>query len=214
MNWRVSALDRVALISNSDAHSPEKLAREANVLDIELSYDALFEAFRARDPRRFLSTIEFFPEEGKYHLDGHRDCGERLMPRQTRDNAGRCGVCGKGVTVGVLHRVEALADRPEGYRPRRTVPFENVIPLKEVIGETLGVGPASVAVNRQYMDLLERYGSELSILRTLSTERLERDGFRALATALARMRRGDVRIEPGYDGEYGVISLASAEAAV
>ncbi len=209
MNWRLSQLDAVTLISNSDAHSPEKLAREANLLEAPLSYDGLFNAFRKRDGSRLLKTLEFFPEEGKYHVDGHRKCKTRLLPPETLKRQGLCPECGKPVTVGVLHRVEKLADRPEGQRPAGAPAYENIVPFKEVIGQTLDVGPASVKVDRLYHRLLGRFGNEFSILRELPVERLEAEGFPLLARALDNMRRGRVQVQPGYDGEYGVISVLS-----
>lgn len=207
MNWRLSQLDRVALISNSDAHSPEKLAREANVLNTDLSYSGIFGAFKKRDPARFLRTLEFFPEEGKYHMDGHRNCGVRLPPEETRRRQGLCPVCRKPVTVGVLHRVEKLADRKPGARPAGTPDFENLVPLKEILSETLQVGPGSGTVDKAYHRLLGLFGSELFILRRLAPERLEAKDFSLLAQALSRMRRGQVHVQPGYDGEYGKVSL-------
>ncbi|MBI5242219.1 MAG: DNA helicase UvrD [Elusimicrobia bacterium] len=203
MNWRVSNLDRLALVSNSDAHSPEKIAREANLFDAELSYQAVFDAVKAR---RF-KTLEFFPEEGKYHADGHRKCKTRLTPRQTLRRGGLCPACGKPVTVGVLHRVEKLADREEGVRPRGAADFERLVPLKEILGQTLRVGSASVKVEAQYRRLLELFGGELGILREAPLEKLEAEGFPLLALALARMRRGEADLQPGYDGEYGKVSL-------
>jgi len=208
MNWRLSMLDKVALISNSDAHSPEKLAREANVLDTALSYDGIFDAFKKRDPARFLKTLEFFPEEGKYHMDGHRHCKTRLEPEETLKQNGLCPVCKKPVTVGVLHRVHKLADRPAPQRPAGAPGYENIIPLKEVIAETLDVKPASVQVDRLYHRLLAKFGPELHILRGLAPERLEADDLPRLAQALRNMRRGEVVTEPGYDGEYGRIFVA------
>jgi uncharacterized protein (TIGR00375 family) len=209
MNWRLSALDGITLISNSDAHSLEKLAREANVLDTELSYRGLFDAIKQRDGR-LLKTLEFFPEEGKYHVDGHRKCQARLEPRETLSRGGLCPVCEKPVTVGVLHRVEKLADRPAGRPPVGAAGFQNLVPLKEILSEILGVGPASGKVDAEYRRLLALWGNELSILREVPTERVE-PASPLLALALDRMRRGQVRIEPGYDGEYGRISLLAAE---
>ncbi|MDD5629647.1 MAG: endonuclease Q family protein [Elusimicrobia bacterium] len=207
MNWRLSQLDRLALISNSDAHSPEKLGREANLFDCELSYAGLFAAIRGRDPRRFLKTLEFFPEEGKYHVDGHRKCLAPLQPEETIRRQGLCPACGKPVTVGVLHRVELLADRQTGKRPSGAPGFESLIPLKEVLGQALRVGPGSVKVDALYHRLLARFGSEFRILRELPAKELEREGLPLPALALERMRRGEVRLEPGYDGEYGTVSL-------
>jgi uncharacterized protein (TIGR00375 family) len=211
MNWRVSQLDKVALISNSDAHSPEKLAREANLLDTTLSYDGVFDAFKKHDRARFLATLEFFPEEGKYHVDGHRKCKTRLSPKETLRQGGLCQVCGKPVTVGVLHRVEKLADREEGRRPPGAVGYENIVPLKEVLAQTLRVGPSSVKVDRLYHRLLSLFGNELRILREIPLERLEAEDMPLLALALGRMRKGQVEVQPGYDGEYGVISLLRDE---
>ena len=207
MNWRLSALDRIALISNSDAHSPEKLGREANLFDCELSYAGLFAAIRGRDPKRFLKTLEFFPEEGKYHADGHRKCQAPLQPEETIRRQGLCPECGKPVTVGVLHRVEKLADRKTGKRPAGAPDFESLIPLKEVLGQVLRVGPSSVKVNALYHRLLARFGSEFRILRELPAAELEKEGLPLAALALGRMRKGEVGLQPGFDGEYGVISL-------
>lgn len=210
MNWRLSALDRLALISNSDAHSPEKLAREANLLDCELSYRAIFDAFRRKGPGRLLKTFEFFPEEGKYHVDGHRACKARLQPDETIRRNGLCPECGKPVTVGVLHRVEKLADRKPGERPASAAGFENIVPLKEVLGQVLKVGPSSGKVDKEYRRLLAKFGSELRILRETPPDRLEPDSP-LLALALRRMREGEVEVKPGYDGEYGAVSLLRAE---
>ncbi|PKO23646.1 MAG: AAA family ATPase, partial [Chloroflexi bacterium HGW-Chloroflexi-1] len=222
MNWRVSALDRYTLVSNSDAHSPEKLAREANLFDIELAYPALFDALRkdltpsAPPSLRgkgdggiggFLGTIEFFPEEGKYHLDGHRKCGVAWDPVTTLAHGGLCPQCGKEVTVGVMHRVELLADRPAGARPPRPHPFTSLIPLPEVLGEVYGVGAGSRQVEAEYMKLLARLGPELAILADVPLAEITATGGERLAEGIGRMRRGEVTAEAGYDGEYGVIRL-------
>jgi uncharacterized protein (TIGR00375 family) len=140
MNWRLSALDGIALMSNSDAHSPSRLGRECNVFAGPLDYWALWEAVRARDPSRFLYTVEFFPEEGKYHYDGHRACGIRCSPAETRASRLRCPVCQRPLTVGVMHRVEALADRPAGTMPPRAIPFKRLVPLEEIIAAAVGKG--------------------------------------------------------------------------
>lgn len=207
MNWRLSALDKVALISNSDAHSPQKLAREANILDAEFSYAGLFDAFRWRDPKRFLKTLEFFPEEGKYHFDGHRNCQTRLEPQETMKRQGLCPSCRKPVTVGVLHRVEKLADRREGFRRPGAVSYESLVPLPEVLSQILQCGVASKRVDGEYFKLLSLFGNELYILRELPAATLRERGFSLLAKALERMRRGDVQVTPGYDGEYGIINV-------
>lgn len=210
MNWRVSALDGYTLVSNSDAHSPQKLAREATLFDTELSYPAIFAALKSGDPQAFRGTLEFFPEEGKYHLDGHRKCEIRWEPETTLSHNGLCPVCGKPVTVGVMHRVAALADRPVGVKPARTHPFHSLIPLPEILGEVYGSGAASKKVLQAYDMLLTNLGSELAILLGLPLEEIERAGGALLAEGIRRMRSGEVQIAGGYDGEYGVIKLFEA----
>lgn len=210
MNWRVSALDKITLISNSDAHSLEKLAREANLLDSPLSYEGIFNAFKKKNgtqSAQLLKTLEFFPEEGKYHVDGHRKCKIRLQPEETIRRKGLCPACGKAVTVGVLHRVEKLADRKFGEKPAGAAEYENIVPLKEVLAQSLQVGAGSKKVDQEYHRLLALFGSELYILRELPMERLVAEGGSLLALALGRMRRGEAEMYPGYDGEYGVVSL-------
>jgi DNA helicase-2/ATP-dependent DNA helicase PcrA len=206
MNWRVSALDRYTLISSSDAHSPAKLGREATLFTGELSYDALFAAIRSADPACFGGTIEFFPEEGKYHYDGHRRCGIRWQPATTLAHNGLCSVCGKPVTVGVYHRVETLADRGEGEAKPQAPPFYRLIPLPEVLAELHGVGSGKV-VAQAYEHLLATLGPELTILLDLPLETIATVGGERLAAGIGRMRRGEVSTLPGYDGEYGVIRV-------
>ena len=212
MNWRVSWLDDYTLISSSDAHSPPKLAREATCFDTELSYDALFDALRGGDRHGYRGTIEFFPEEGKYHMDGHRKCGVCWEPAATRAHGGRCSACGKPVTVGVYHRMEELADRPRGARPACAGPFASLIPLPEALSEMLGAGPNSKRVQREYHRLVERLGPELAILREVPLEEIDAAGGAVLAEGIRRMRAGEVRAQGGYDGEYGVIRLFDGEA--
>jgi DNA helicase-2/ATP-dependent DNA helicase PcrA len=210
MNWRVSALDRFALLSNSDAHSGRNLGREANEFDLEPSFAALFESLGPRDPR-FRGTLEFFPEEGKYHLDGHRKCGVRLTPAQTRAAGGRCPVCGGRITEGVLHRVEALADRPEGRRPADARPFTRLVPLAEVVSECAGVGRGSRKVAERCRRLAECVGSEFFVLREAPLEDVERAAGPVVAEAVRRVRAGRVRIAAGYDGEYGTVRIFGPE---
>jgi DNA helicase II / ATP-dependent DNA helicase PcrA len=207
MNWRLASLDRYALCSSSDAHSPGKLGREATLLDCELAYDAIFAALRDRRRGQLRGTLEFFPEEGKYHLDGHRACGVRLTPAQTLAYGGRCPSCGKPVTVGVLSRVDELADRPDGSKPEGAAGFVSLVGLGEVLGEVLGVGADTLTAHRALAMLLQKLGPELSILRGVPEEELRAIGGAALAEAVARMRRGEVRIEGGYDGEFGRVHL-------
>lgn len=207
MNRRLSALDRLSLMSNSDAHSLEKLGREANVFHAPPTYDGVFESVKKRDPERFLGTLEFFPENGKYHEDGHRACKTRLKPADTIRRSGACPECGRPVTVGVLHRVEKLADRDAPAAEDCAY----LVPLKDILGELLGLGPQSVKVHRAWKELTGRYGPELHILRELDARRLMDGGHRLLAIALTRMRAGSVTVVPGYDGVYGKVSLLRPE---
>jgi len=205
MNWRLSSLDRIALISNSDAHSPAKLGREANIFNTEISYKAMMNAIKTRDG--FEGTIEFFPEEGKYHYDGHRACGISLSPKETIKYNYLCPVCGKRVTVGVMHRVEKLADRENGFRPSGAPPFYSLVPLPEIIAETLKVGVNSKAVNSEYLQLIEKLGNEFKILMDTPLDDIERAGAPLIREAIARVRSGNVNIAPGFDGEYGKIKI-------
>jgi uncharacterized protein (TIGR00375 family) len=205
MNWRISALDKITLISNSDAHSPAKIGREANIFDTQLSYAAMMQAIRTGEG--FLGTIEFFPEEGKYHYDGHRACGVSLDPRETLRHNYLCPACGKKVTVGVMHRVMSLADRDEGYIPPQAPVFHSVIPLPEIIAEILKVGVQSKAVNAEYFRLIQSLGNELSILLDRPFHDIEKAGSSIIKEAIARMRAGRVSIAPGFDGEYGTIKI-------
>lgn len=205
MNWRVSALDAYQLISNSDAHSPAKLGREANLLDMELSYDNLAEAIQTGNG--FGGTIEFFPEEGKYHYDGHRKCSVCLTPTETETYHGLCPVCGRKLTIGVSHRVEQLADRPEGYLRENRSHFESLVPLPEVIGAALGNSSASGKVQKEYLNLLQKLGPEFSILRELPLEDIRRVSGVLISEGIRKLRKGEVERIPGFDGEYGEIRL-------
>jgi uncharacterized protein (TIGR00375 family) len=205
MNWRLSALDRITLVSNSDAHSAPKLGREANICDVDVSYNAITEAIKTR--QGFLGTIEFFPEEGKYHFDGHRPCGVRCSPEETRKNEYRCPACGKRLTVGVMHRVEKLADRERGFRPAGAPPYHSLIPLQEVLAEARGVGANSKSVTHDYMSLLVKLGNEFTVLMDAPIAEIERAATPLVAESVARMRAGNVYIKPGYDGEYGEITI-------
>lgn len=204
MNRQLSALDKYQLVSNSDAHSPAKLAREANILDTELSYSGLRRALETGDG--LAGTIEFFPEEGKYHLDGHRACKCRLAPAETRALNSLCPVCGRKVTVGVQHRVDELSDRISAEK-NALKPFESLMPLEELIADCLGVTAASKKVRVAYNAALEKLGSELYILREAPLENVSAQCGALVSEALRRLRAGDVVREAGYDGEYGKISL-------
>lgn len=205
MNHRVSSLDRYRLVSNSDAHSPPALGREATVLSCELSYAGVRGALETGVGLD--GTIEFFPEEGKYHLDGHRTCDVRLEPDETRARDGRCPVCGKPVTVGVLHRVEALADRPVGHRPAGAPGWTCLVQLPQVVGELIGVGPKSKAVEAWVARLVDRFGPELRILQDVPPADVAAVGPPGIDEALRRLRAGEVVLAGGYDGEYGVVRL-------
>lgn len=209
MNWRLSNLDRFALVSNSDSHSPAKIGREANVFDCELSYAEIREVLRTKDKAKFLYTVEFFPEEGKYHFDGHRLCNVRLSPSETKERKGVCPKCGKPVTVGVMSRVEYLADRPEGFMPAQAIPYKNLIPLDEIMAEARGVNKGSVAVERDYRAAIARFGNEFNILLRASEDELLEGLPRNLVGGILRMRQGKVQVQPGFDGEYGRISVFS-----
>ncbi len=205
MNWRLSALDNITLISNSDAHSPAKIGREANVFDTKLSYGSMMAALKIR--KGFLGTIEFFPEEGKYHYDGHRSCGVSLTPEETIKHNFLCPVCRKKVTVGVMHRVEKLADRKNGFKPEGAPGFRSIIPLPEIISETLKVGVNSKAVNNAYLNLLDRLGNEFNILMDVPLDDIEKASSPVFREAISRMRTGNIHIAPGYDGEFGKIRI-------
>ena len=218
MNWQISGLDKYSLTSNSDAHSLRKIGREANVFEIsdeKLSYAEIIGALYSKDPARFLFTIEFFPEEGKYHLDGHRDCKFSCLPQQTKKLKGICPVCGKKLLVGVLNRVDELADRDFGFTPPRAIPFKSVIPLQEVIAETLEVGTASKKVVSMYENMINRRigesenrtTNEFEILLDLDENQIAAISSSDIAKSILRVRSGQVHVEGGYDGVFGKIHL-------
>ena len=207
MNWRVKCLDGLTLISNSDAHSPMKIGREANIFNTDLTYSHIKQAIKTGDSKLFCGTYEFFPEEGKYHIDGHRKCEHCSWPAETIQKKGICPVCRKTMTLGVSYRVEQLADRPSGARPERYHPFHHLIPLTEILAELLRVGPNSKKVDRVYRVLLMTKGSELKILHELSIESLNHTEVPLLGEAIRRVRKKEVQIFPGYDGAFGTIQL-------
>jgi uncharacterized protein (TIGR00375 family) len=205
MNRRLSALDGITLISNSDAHSPAKIGREANIFDTETTFPAITDAIKTRNG--FLGTIEFFPEEGKYHYDGHRTCNVSLSPKETIKHNYLCPVCGKKLTVGVMHRVELLADRDDEYKSKGAPGFHSIIPLPEILSEILKVGVNSKAVSNEYLGLLGKIGSEFKILMDVPLNDIERAGSPLLREAISRMREGKIHIAPGFDGEFGKIKI-------
>ncbi len=212
MNWRLSALDRFTLVSNSDAHSPAKLGRELNFIGAPLSYSGLKSALEHGPSGGFLGTAEFFPEEGKYHFDGHRACGVCLAPEEAANLNNLCPVCGKRMTMGVYHRVMQLADRPENCsKPASAAPFERLVPLAEIIAAVTGSSSASAKTQARYEALVHTLGSELTILRSLPVEAIERAAGKALAEGIRRMRAGEITLSPGFDGEYGRVQLMNED---
>jgi uncharacterized protein (TIGR00375 family) len=207
MNRRVSSLDRYRLVSNSDAHSPAKLGREATRFSCAPDYFAIRRALETGEG--YVGTVEFFPEEGKYHMDGHRACGVRLTPKETLALGGRCPVCGRPVTVGVAHRIEALADRDGPGVVETDGAVESLVPLPEILSEIAGVGPGSKAVAAAYADTLAALGPELDLLGEMPVEDVARSSP-LLGEAVSRLRQGRVIRNPGYDGEYGTIRLFDA----
>jgi len=206
MNWRLSQLDNVAMISNSDCHSfwPWRLGREANVFDLkEVTYKNITDAIIAKDPKRFLYTIETDPSYGKYHWDGHRACNVCLDPKESRKYKGVCPVCGRQLTIGVLNRVEELADRPEGFVPKGAIPFKSVLPLSEVLSALFDSGVATKTVQEKANKMINAFGSELNVLLETSKEKLSELVDEKVAAAIMLNREGKVKVQPGYDGEYG-----------
>jgi DNA helicase II / ATP-dependent DNA helicase PcrA len=207
MNWRVSELENLTLISNSDAHSPANLGREANIFDTALTYDSIIEAMKSGNPDHFLGTLEFYPEEGKYHYDGHRKCAISFHPEQTLSHNNICPVCEKPLTLGVLYRVKALSDRPEGVKPLKSHPYNHIIPLTDILAEILRVGPRTKKVLQKYRLITEKLGPELNVLNALSLEKIDEAGIPLLKESIERMREKKIIIAPGYDGEFGRIKI-------
>ena len=208
MNWHLSALDNVMLVSNSDAHSPANLGREANIFEMtEFTYDELWNILKNRDKKKFLSTVEFFPEEGKYHYDGHANCGVSLLPEQTEKNKGLCPVCKKPLVVGVFNRVFKLADRKETEIDKsKFVPYKSLVPLQEIIAEAFDQGKGSKKVQTEYFNLIKKH-TEFEILLDLSIEEIKKLTDPIIAEGIKRVREGSLHIEPGYDGVYGVVKI-------
>jgi uncharacterized protein (TIGR00375 family) len=219
MNWRISSLDKYTLISNSDSHSLEKIGREANVFSAQggpasggegetLSYGEIIKAIKKTSQNlKLIYTIEFFPEEGKYHYDGHRLCNISFSPKETVKSGGTCPICGKPLTIGVLSRVEELADKPEGRAPEGAIPFKSLVPLKEIIGEALGTLPGSKKVEQEYQNLIKKLGSEFNILIETDKERLAAATLPEIVEGISRVREGKLVIEPGYDGVFGKVKI-------
>lgn len=210
MNWRVKELQHIAITSHSDAHSPQKLGREATVMNCDLSYHDIVQGIKRNDSR-LAGTIEFFPAEGKYHEDGHRSCNVHFTPAETKQHNGICPVCSKPVTIGVQYRVDELAQSTLSTKIQHTKTVEYIIPLIEILAEMNGVKSATKSVQHEYEKIYSTLGNEFSVLRTLSIDDIESQGFPELAHTIQRMRIGDVYIESGYDGVYGTVRLFSHE---
>lgn len=205
MNWRLSQLNNKTIISNSDAHSPSKLGREANLFDLDnLNYDEITRVIKENDKEKFKFTVEFYPEEGKYHFDGHRKCNISLVPEETKKHNNICPVCHKPLTIGVLNRVESLADQEPASEGR--IPFKSLIPLEEIIADVWGVGPKSKKVEEEYLRLTEIY-SEFEILLNILERELNSLSNPEIAKGIIDARKGKVTRIPGYDGVFGIISV-------
>ncbi len=216
MLWRIPDGRKLTLISNSDAHSPAKLGREANVFEGEkLNYNSMVQAIKdggnptSSNLLKLIYTIEFFPQEGKYHYDGHRDCEISLSPQETKKYNGICPRCGRPLTVGVLNRIEKLADKEKGFKPEKAVPFKSLVPLPEIIADVLGVGFGTKQVEKEYENLIEKFGNEFKILLDVSQQDLETATLSEVAEGIIKVRQGKVNIEPGYDGVFGKIRIFS-----
>jgi len=214
MLWRMPDGRKITLISNSDSHSPHRLGREANVFEgEELSYQSIINAIKNKGSTstnlRLAYTIEFFPQEGKYHYDGHRVCGISLSPQESKKSGNICPSCGRPLTIGVLNRVEELADRPEGFKPENATPFKSLVPLDEIIADALGVLSGTKQVEEEYQNLIKKFGNEFRVLIDVPQKDLEVATLPEITEGIIRVREGRVFIEPGYDGVYGKIRIFS-----
>ncbi len=207
MNWECGFLDDYTLISNSDAHSPEKLGREANIFNTDLNYNSIIDSIKTANNQNFLGTIEFFPQEGKYYYDGHRKCGARQNPFETIKLEGICSKCGKKMTEGVLNRINQLSDRKDTSQRKNRAPHYSIIPLKEILSEILKTGINTKPISGAYNSIIKKVGSELDILLNVNLEDLERETNELLSEAIRRMRAGRIFIKEGFDGEFGKITL-------
>ncbi|UCE22991.1 MAG: DNA helicase UvrD, partial [Candidatus Aminicenantes bacterium] len=207
MNWKLSSLDKYSLVSNSDSHSPSKLGREANVFDTEFSYSGLVDAIKTKDSDKFLYTIEFFPEEGKYHYDGHRKCDILFSPKESLQHNNICPVCGKRLTIGVMHRVDELADRAQVEHSSLRVPYKNLIPLNEIIAQAIEKTSECKSVWDIYFRFIHEFENKQNILTELDLSELTRLTPERVGLGIEKMRKGDVKIVPGHDGCFGQINL-------
>jgi uncharacterized protein (TIGR00375 family) len=212
MNWRLSALDNLTLLSNSDAHSLANLGRECNVFDLnDFSYQEIYDTIKSKDLKKIISTVEFYPEEGMYHYDGHAAHNISFTPAQTKKNRGICPVCKKPLTIGVLNRVEELADRPAGIVPKKSYPFHKLVELDKIIAEALSVkSRSSKKVKAEYDRMIKELGPELPILMDLPLQQIAKKSLPLVAEGIKRVREGKLEIKPGFDGQYGEIKIFSA----
>ena len=216
MNWRLSMLDKVSIVSNSDSHSLARIGREANVFDTELSYHKIVEVIKSKDPKKFLYTIEFFPEEGRYYYDGHRLCKVSFKPDQSKKTNFICPKCKRQLTIGVLARVDELADRAEGFKPKNSAPYKNIIPLDQIIADSLGFSNTGNTgwpkrIVSEYEKLIKHFGNEFEVLLEQSKDELKKATLPQIAEGIIKVRDQEVHIEPGYDGEYGRIKIFTAD---
>lgn len=208
MIWRIPDGRRVAILSNSDAHSVEKIGREANVFDTQMDYFSILKAIKEKNPKEFLNTIEFYPQEGKYYNDGDRLCNISLNPKESLEYRELCPACGKKLVIGVLNRVQKLADKDEGFTPENVIPFKNIVPLKEIIAEAYGVGPASKKVNAEYVKITTHF-PEFEVLLNVPIDDLKKVADMQVAEGVRRARSGEVNIQPGFDGVFGKVKIFS-----
>ncbi|MCK4584732.1 DNA helicase UvrD [candidate division WOR-3 bacterium] len=211
MNWMWSKIDNFTLVSNSDAHSPANIGREANCFDCEMDYDTITHVIKEGDTDKFLFTIEFFPEEGKYHFDGHRRCDISMHPNEAKSKENICPRCGRPLTIGVLHRVMELSDRDFGYKPEGKIPFKRVVPLMEIIALAVEHGKGTKTVERKYRELISRLGTEFEILLDVEYEDIKKVTDRSIADGILKVRKGEVEVKAGYDGVFGDVSILGSK---
>jgi uncharacterized protein (TIGR00375 family) len=214
MNWRCSWLDDITVISNSDAHCTSKLGREANVLQFfseeEITYDEIMRIIQSGDKTKFSETIEFYPEEGKYHYDGHSNCKVMMHPEETIRRQGICPACKRQVTIGVMNRVAELADRSEEAAKaikEKKIPYRSSVPLPEILADVYHVGVQTKKVTEEYSKLIHAFGNEFNILRSISLDDIARVSDKTIANAIERVRSGNIYVVPGYDGVFGVVKV-------
>lgn len=213
MNWRLSALDKLTLLSNSDAHSLPNIAREATVFDFDdVSYQEIYDTIKEKNTKKIKYTIEFYPEEGMYHFDGHRACGIRMSPKETKKQKGICPVCKKPLVVGVMYRVDELADREMGFMPKGAPKFKKLVELDKIIANALGIkSRTSKRVQSEYYNILNQGFTEMNVLLDLDLEEIKQLTSPIIAEGIRRVKAGELRIEGGFDGQYGVVSIFSEE---